>query len=55
MSKMIKVIQKDTGKLVYEAEDEFDAENFIAYNDSVFQEFHRYDLFDENDNYIKTI
>lgn len=52
---MIKVIQKDTNKLVYEAEDEFDAENFVAYNDSVFQEFHRYDLFDENDVFIKTI
>lgn len=52
---MIKVIQKDTGKLVYEAESEFDAEAFVAYNDSVFQEFHNYDLFYENGKYIKTI
>lgn len=52
---MIKVIQRDTNKLVYEAESEFDAEVFVNYNDSVFQEFHDYDLFDENDNFIKTI
>lgn len=52
---MIKVIQRDTNKLVYEAESEFDAEVFVNYNDSVFQEFHDYDLFDEDDNFIKTI
>lgn len=52
---MIKVIQKDTNRLVYEADSEFDAEAFVAYYDSVFQEFHKYDLFDENDIFIKTI
>ena len=52
---MIKVIQKDTGKLVYEADNEFDAEAFIAYTDLVSQEFHKYNLFDENDKFIRTI
>lgn len=52
---MIKIIQTDTGKLVYEADNEFDAEAFVAYYDSAFQEFHNYDLFDENDVFIKTI